>query len=280
MIQANDTFTHRINRRASLPSGSWRKINDGVGRHATQTTEAFESMGMLEDYSVVDKVLYQGAPSPEEFRQQEINGFLEGLSQTWASATIYANADIDTEKFTGLAPRLNALSQDNVYSAGGSSSTLTSIYIVQWGETKAFGLYPKGSNYGVEHKDLGEQTWQGETSNTWFQAMVDHFQLRVGLGVKDPRSIARIANIDMTTIATAAGFVDTVIQALNSMPQRGAGARLYCNADVFTKLDIYAKDKTNVDYSFKDAFGRSVMTFRGHPVRTVEAILNTESAVS
>ncbi len=281
MIEANDTFSHKIVRRSSLPTGSWRKINDGVAKSASTTDQAFEQMGMLEDYAVVDKALYQAASNPEEFRQAEVNAFLEGMSQTIASTLIYGNSTTDPEKFTGLAPRLNSTSYDNVYSAGGSTSTLTSIYVVQWGETKAHGIYPKGNkNIGVDHEDLGEQTWAGETANTWFQAMVDHFKISMGLAVKDPRSIVRICNIDMSTVATAAGFVDTVIQALNAMPQRGQGAYLYCNSDVFTQLDIYAKDKTNVNYNFTDAFGRPVMTFRGHPVSQMDAILNTESAVS
>jgi hypothetical protein len=281
MIEANDTFAHKNVRRSKLPTGSWRVLNDGVARHASQTDQTFEQMGMLEDYAVTDKKLYQAAPNSEQFRQGEINAFLEGMSQTIASTVIYGNGAVDTEQFTGLAPRLNSTSYGNVYSAGGSTTTMTSVYIVQWGENKVHGIYPKGSKtFGINHTDLGEKTWAGETASTWFQAMVDHFAFDIGLSVANPKCMARICNIDMTTIATAAGFVDNIIQALNKMPQRGMGCRIYCNPDIFTMLDIYAKDKTNVNYNFVDAFGRPVMTFRGHPVRTMEAILNTETAIS
>jgi hypothetical protein len=281
LAEANNQYGHKVVRRASLPSGTWRVMNDGVGVEASQTDEYTESIGQLESYSVIDKALYDGDPNPEAFRNSEIMAFLEGMSQTLATTFIYGDATVNTERFTGLAPRLNATTLSNVYSAGGTGSTNTSIFIVQWGLSKVFAIHPRGhSKLGVTRKDLGEKTWPGQTSGTTYQAMVDHFKFSLGFAVKDPRCIARICNIDISTVATAATWENTVIQALNEMPQRGHGATLYCNSDVYTMLDIYAKDKTNVRYGHKDAFGKDVMTFKGHPIKLVDAILSTEGKVS
>ena len=216
---ANDTFAHKVVQRLSLPSGQWRNLNDGVGRHAPSSRALYETMGMLADYCVVDKKLYDSAPSKEVYRQNQVNAFLEGMSQTLAATLIYGNASIDTEKFTGLAPRMNATTDDNVFSCGASGSTLTSIYVVQWGETKAHMIYPKGSDsMGVTHEDRGQQTWEGATSNTWFEAMVDYFELNCGFAVEDPRAIGRIANIDYSVASgsTASTFAWSTMLMLHS----------------------------------------------------------------
>jgi hypothetical protein len=64
------------------------------------------------------------------------------------------------------------------------------------------------------------------------------------------------------------------------MPQRGSGAVIYVNRKIFSQMDKQAMDKSNVLYSTKDVFGVPTTTFRGFPVRLVEAITNTETAVS
>jgi hypothetical protein len=44
-------------------------------------------------------------------------------------------------------------------------------------------------------------------------------------------------------------------------------------------LDLQAMNKTNVLLNLGEFNGRPVTTFRGVPVRTVDAILNTEARV-
>jgi hypothetical protein len=45
-------------------------------------------------------------------------------------------------------------------------------------------------------------------------------------------------------------------------------------------FDILAKDKSNVAYGSSEVFGREVTTFRGVPIRMVEAITSAEDLVS
>jgi len=278
-LEANDTFAHRIVQRLSLPSGSWRKLNSGVAAEASQTKPVTETIGMLETYSEADKDLVLAAPDPRVFRNSEAVAFLEGLSQTLASTVIYGNAMVDPEKFTGLAPRLDALSQTNVYGAGGTGSDLTSLYGVQWGENRVFMVYPKGSKSGgITHTDLGEVTKVDSSGYMW-QVYRDHFQVKCGLVVKDERCIFRIANCE-TSGTTNIIDVDLIIEALNRMPMSGKGCILYANATMKSYLDKLANDKSNVIYPVKDAFGVPVTSVRGCPVRKVDAILDTESQVS
>jgi len=276
---SNQTQSHLITRRNSLPSGTWRKINEGIAATASSTTQVVEPIGLLEAYSKVDKVLVDIAANPAEFRAMEDRAFIEGLSQDLADAIIYGNAGSHPERFNGLAVRLNDLSQSNVFDAGGSGSDVTSLYIVQWGVGRVYMVYPRNdAALGLMARDLGEDTVL-DASNNEYQAYRTHFSVKPGLAVVDERSIIRIANVE-TSGSTNIFDDDTLIEALNNLPYNGVGAVVYCNRTIKTQMDIRAKDKSNVNYSPAEVWGRPVMTFRGVPVRRVDAILDTETAVT
>ena len=283
-MEGNDTFSHKIVRRLSLPTGSWRRLNSGVATEASQTIEVIENMGILESWSQSDVDLVDAAPSPKKFRMDESKSFLEGMSQTLATTQIYGNGMVDTEQFTGLAPRLNATSQNNVISGSGSGGDTTSIFMVQWGRDKVHMVYPRGSaNMGVRHWDRGirviDESMIGGTAGRKFEAYVDKFQVKAGLAVRDERCIARVANIESSGTSNIFDE-DDVITLINRMPNQAAGAVIYCNRTIKTQMDINAKDKTNVNYYVKNVWGEPTTTFRGIPVRQVDAIVDTETAIS
>jgi hypothetical protein len=282
-LEANDTFSHMITRRAYLPTGSYRKLNAGVALEASRTINVSETIALLETFSQCDAAIADAAPSPTAFRMGEATAFLEGLSQTLATGVIYGNSHTTPEQFTGLAPRLNDLDLNNVINAGGSGSDTTSVFIAAWGDQKCFLVYPKGSpNYGIAHQDLGLKEVDVSTTagtHSLMMAYRDHFIVKVGMAVKDNRYIGRIANIEVTGTSNIFD-PDDLITLLNEMPQRGAGAVIYCNTDIFTQMDIQAMDKSNVLYSVDTAFGVPVVKFRGFPVRKVQAITSTETVVA
>ena len=281
-LEANDTFSHKITRRSSLASGTWRKLNSGVASEATQTMEVTEGIGMLETYSQADVDLVMSAPSPMQFRMDEAAGFLEGMSQTMATTFIYGNSNTDPEQFTGLAVRMDSLAAtQNVIGEGGTGSDLTSVYIVQWNPRYVHMIYPKGSSVGLLHEDLGIETVY-DGSSTRFRAYVDRFQWKVGLAVKDPRSIARLANIESAG-ASNLFDEDNLITLLGKMPMGARGSVIYANATVKTQMQIAIKDKTNVNYTADGGDGLSgmpLLRFQGFPVRKVDAIVNTEAALT
>jgi hypothetical protein len=56
---ANGLTSHMTTKRVALPSGSWRKINQGVAREASKTVQVTETIGMLEAFSQADEALVQ-----------------------------------------------------------------------------------------------------------------------------------------------------------------------------------------------------------------------------
>jgi hypothetical protein len=277
--EANDTFSNRSVRDSKLPTGSWRQVNAGVDEEKGTTKAIVDSLGMLDTISEIDVELVRAAPSPEGFLMQQRRRFLEGMSQTLATTFIYGDSSLDVEKFTGFAPRMASLvTGGRVVGAGGTGSTTTSIYAVQWGLDKVWMAYPKGSSLGIEHDDRGIDLTTDSNSKK-FRAYIDYFSLKGGLVVADDRCIGRLANIASTGSSNLFD-VDKIIEMTNRMPRRGNSAALYMNDTVLSQIEIQAKDKQNVYYGPEDAFGRPVTMLRTHPLRMVDKITNTETAIT
>jgi len=281
--EANNIFSHKTTRRLSLPSGSWRKLNAGVSAEISTTIEVTETLGMLESYAENDKMIIDAYPDKGSGRMQEVKPFIEGMGQELAQTMIYGSTITSPEEFDGLATRMNSLDADgNVIGQGGTGSDVTSVYIVQWGLDKVHMIWPKGSkNVGIVHKDLGERTKVDSNDKMW-QVYRDHFKFSGGMVCRNPRNMARIANIE--TSGTANIFdEDNLIKLMNRMPQRGKGAKIYANQTVITQMEIKLKDKTNVNFTpakGEGLAGEPVMYFRSCPIRLVEQILDTETAIS
>jgi hypothetical protein len=279
-IEANDTFSNLSTRRSALPTGSWRKFYEGVAPERSQKTQHRDVIGMLESESVADCKLIDAYPNPAQARSDEDVAFAQGFSQTMASAILYSDTITAPEKFTGLAPRLNALATTtNVLNEGGSGSDLTSIFIVTWSPQTVFMAYPKGSMAGLQVDPMPGKQRVLDGSGNAFMAYITRFSWDAGMVVRDPRAIGRIANIESAG-ASNIFDEDNVITLLNRMTV-GAGTRIYMNETVQTQAEIRLKDKSNVNWSVEDGLGGAPLyRFRGIPVRKIDStiLLNTESA--
>lgn len=283
-VQGNGETSHTTTKRTVLPTGSWRKINQGVSQEASRTQQIVEPIGMLEAFSQVDQALVEMAPDAQAFRQSEDLAFIEGMSQTLSTAFFYGSKAASPEEIDGLATRYATLTTatdtvHNVRGAGGTGSDVTSVWIVQWDPSLVHLFYPKNSpSMGIRMTDDGLITiYDNNTTPRPYKAYQSHFRAYLGLAIRDDRAIQRICNIES---AGTADFSDHIIWALRNMPNQGAGAVIYANKSVLAQLDVLSKDKTNVQYGAADAFGRPTISFRGFPLRQTDAILNTETALS
>lgn len=305
VVEGNLPTGHKTTVRTGLPQATWRLLNQGVPNAKSTSAQITDTCGNLETYSVIDKDIADLNGNTAEFRLSEVKAFLEGMSQQVASTLIYGNQAANPERFTGLAPRYSSTSTAtsqtaaNVLSGGGSASTNTSIWIVCWGSNTLHGTFPKGKITGLQHKDMGEWPVTDSSSNT-YQAYRDHFKWEIGLVSRDWRYTARIPNIDVSLLTgvSAANLINLLVRALYRLPTqpvsagsiqssdapsiRGEMGRtvIYCNRVIRTYLDLQAMNKANVLLRLDEFDGKVVTTFRGVPVKTVDAILNTEATVS
>ncbi len=291
-VEGNLPTGHRTTIRTGLPAATWRLLNYGVQPSKSTTKSVDDACGMLEAYAEIDKSLADLNGSTADWRLSEESGFVEAMNQEMAKTLFYGNTHVEPQKFMGLAPRFNALSgydsAENVLDFGGTGSKNTSIWLCGWGENTLHGIYPKGSKAGLQINDLGEQTLV-DADGGHFQGYRSHFKWDCGLSLRDWRYVVRICNIDTTDFGNiidgteqnvGTGLIRLMIAAANKIPTTNKAKMVwYMNRQVKTVLDIMAMEKNNVHLSIDNVEGKPVTNFLGMPVRKVDSLTNTETAL-
>lgn len=288
-IEGNLPTGHRTTIRTGLPAVTWRKLYQGVQPSKSSTKQVDDACGMLEAYAEVDKALADLNSNTSAFRMSEDAAFIEAMNQEMAKTMFYGDNALAPEKFMGLSPRFSDLSAENasqIIDAGGTGSDNTSIWVVTWDERTAHLIYPKSSQAGLNLDDRGQVTLQDDDGNN-FEGYRSHYKWDVGLSIRDWRYVSRIANIDVSDLATygtgsdsSPKLVDLLIEALNKIqdPQKGKTA-IYCNRTVKTVLDKMSASEAHRAVNTNVVDGKPVTSFYGYPVRLTDALVNTESAV-
>lgn len=303
VVEGNLPTGHKTTIRTGLPSATWRLLNFGVNKTKSTTAQITDSCGMLECYSEVDKDLADLNGNTAEFRLSEDLAFLEGMNQQMAQTMIYGNVAVNPERFQGLSPRYNtvltatAATAANVIDGGGTGATNTSLWMICWGPNTNHLIFPKGKKAGLQHRDLGEWPLSDANGNL-YQGYRTHYKWDIGFCTRDWRYAVRLANLDVTLFSggSAPNLINGLIRAVHRFPTTPNGMSteqktdapdggqmsmgrmaIYANRIVRTYLDIQAVNKTNVLLKLEQWEGKTITTFRGIPIRTVDAILSNEA---
>lgn len=287
-IEGNLPTGHRTTVRTGLPAVAWRLLNQGVQPSKSTTAQIDESCGMLEAWSEVDKDLAMLNGNTSAFRLSEAQAFIESMNQEMASTLFYGNSGLAPEEFTGLAVRYSdptATNGSNVIDLGGSGSDNSSIWLVCWGANTIHGIFPKGSNAGLIHEDMGEVTVETTAgiAGTRMRAYQDRWQWKCGLALRDWRYVVRIGSIDISDLLTTpAVLINAMIKAIHRVPNIRLGRPVfYMNRTVFQQMDIArrAEVSSGGGITFENVDGKIQYSFRSIPIRLCDALTQTESLV-
>lgn len=281
-------------RRSGLPSIGYRSINTGIVASKSTTTQITDTCCLIEGNSEIDREVLKIEKDAKAFRWSEDSAFIEKFNQTYSTALIYGNVLDDPEQFNGLAARYNALSSTKgafgyqIVSAGGSDTDMTSMWLVAWGDKSIHCIYPEGSMAGLDIYDAGLQRVTDSNGYPYY-AYCTNFTWKPGLAVKDPRYVARVANIDISALITfdsgsdsAPLLLQKAVQAKNKIQDFSSVKPVwYCNETVYTWLEIMLSSNKNVYITRQELMGQMPQLYVcGIPVEKVDAILNTETAIS
>jgi hypothetical protein len=287
-VEGNLPTGNKTTVRTGLPTPTWRKLYGGVQPGKSTTAQVTDSCGMLEAYAEVDKALADLNGNTAAFRLSEDAAHIESISQEHASTLFYGNEGTEPEAFTGLAPRYNSLSAqnaDNIIDAfSGSGGDLTSIWLCVWGPQTGFGIYPKGSQAGLQMSDKGQVTIENvDGAGGRMEGYRTHYRWDAGLTIRDWRYFVRIANIDLSelgTIANTKNLINWMVQASERIPSFGKGrAVFYMNRTLREKLRLGILERVSSNLTWETVSGKRVMTFDDIPVRRTDALINTETRV-
>ena len=304
-MEANEKTGHEFVFRTSIPSGSWRSYNQGTPYAKSTTGKARVGLGMLTDFSQVDRALLRHSGQGEKFRRSEDFAFLEGMGQTIAQTLIYGNTANTPAEFMGLATFYNTISGAqnglNILNGGGTGSSNTSLWYIGWSPESFFLIFPRGEKAGLVVEDRGDVVPAYDNLGNPFLAWTTYFEQSVGLVPKDWRYGARIANIDVTNAGLAgpnaldifATMAETVLlfpkttKAVSGVTKTDApddqfGTRRiwYCNRTLLHWMYVQAMRDRNVLLRLEDYAGIVTDNFRGDPIKLIDQITNTESPIS
>jgi len=284
---------HKTTVRTGLPQGTWRKLYQGVQPTKSTTAQVTETVGNLEAFAEVDKLLVDLAEDGNAFRLDEAGAHIEGMSQQIASTLFYGNTDTTPERFLGLAPRFDtgdeasAKNAVNVIDAGGTGTDNTSIWLVGWGNKTVCGILPKnmdGGNGAIQHEDMGREIIRNDDGSQYI-AYVDHFKINMGLAVEDWRYVVRIANIDVSALQAdpADGGADLFLlisRAMERIYMKTDMTRLYANRTIVSRLREQQIRQQTVRIKREYAEGRHIDMLDGVMISRSDALINNEAAVT
>ena len=274
--------------RAELPTVAWRVINRGVTPSKSKSKQVSFTCGGLEALAQVDEKLLQINGNDNNWRLSENVAFQEAMNQKMATTFFYGDEKVNPAGFTGLsAYYYNKSAQDSIWadqiiSCGGTGSALTSLWFVGMSYDTVYGIFPEGTAAGFKYRDNGRVKMK-DANGAEFYGYESQYNWDMGLAVRDPRYVVRVANIDTTALTAndADAFIEKMIKAYNQIenPDK-VKLVIFANRAVQTYLDILAVKKSNVRLSIDEWEGKKITHFWGIPVLRCDAILNTESAIS
>ena len=289
-MEGNLPTGHRTTVRTGLPTVAWRLLNQGVQPSKSSSAQIDEACGMLEAWSEVDKKLADLNGDVAAFRLSEASAFIEAMNQEFAQTLFYGNAGLAPEEFTGLSIRYSdpaATNGSHVIDAGGAGADNSSIWLICWGGQSVHGIFPKGSKAGLDHVDKGLVTVETTAgiAGTRMEAYQDKWSWDCGIALRDWRYVVRIGSIDISNLvakSSAADLIELMVKAMHRIPNLQAGkCAFYMNRSVLQMLDIQKRDdvQSGGQLKYEDVDGKPVSSFRGIPVRIVDALVENEVAV-
>lgn len=298
--QANSKNSHRTTVRTGLPEPTWVKLYRGPQPSRGALVEIEDTAGMMEAMSEVDVRILKREANPARFRLLEAEAHIQAMGQTLAKYIIYGSEVDEPASFTGLAPRYSdksAATGANIIDGGSTSPTgNTSIWMVTWSQTTTHMFYPENTKAGIERESDDREPRQDPNGGTYYVA-TDLFRMQPGLSVRDWRWNVRIANIDLNSLSTV-NILDLLRRAVyklpaaprtvnntpktdDSMVRANPGKTvIYCNAEIMEALDKEVDNKSNVLLRLSEVDGVPLLSYRGIPIRRVDAISTNEGLVT
>lgn len=273
--------------RTSLPEVAWRMINKGVTPGKSSSRSVTFTSGGVEALAKVDERLLQkyggpNSPKAQAWRLGENQAYQQSMNNKMALTTFFGDEKTNPAGFTGLGAYYYDLTASKcaaagqIIDAGGSGSNLTSIWLIGWGQNSMHYFYPEGMNLGFRYLDNG-RTKSYDSDNGELYVYESQYNWDMGLVVRDYRYGVRIANIDAND--TTLNYTDLLIDAMGLMQDENCKMAIYCNRKVWSALNKYAANKSNLSLSIDEFGGKKITHFWGTPIRRCDALNTAEDEV-
>lgn len=200
--------------RAGYPTAVFRAFYEGIAPSKTAKKQVVNSCATISTALEIDKRLYAMESDKEALHLDEAEAHTEVMSELAAKALFWGDITDDPRGINGLAKTYSVLcgtstddtkasyyTIDGKLSGSASVVNLRSIFLVGWGRNAVKGLFPQGSNMGIQRDGLKEAVVQDDGGKS-LQVMREEYNWDLGLEIKDLRCAGAIRNIQTALTGT------------------------------------------------------------------------------
>ena len=289
----NAKTMHRTTQRLAYPTPGRRRIDQGVASSKSVTRQVEDKTTRIESHSKVDAMHEEWeGENFDAYRLDEDMAHMVGHNEKVTFDIFYGSTASDPEGIDGLTTRFGDDTgewADQVYDAGGSGSDNASIWKIGHGPQTFHGIFPKEDVAGMKMEDKGKSIAY-DSSNREYEAYRTFCKWSYGISVRDPRAIARMAAIDVSTLQSdTAGTTHDLLDYFAILDERtdysfGGPVKwcYYTNRNVYGMLLRQALKKSTTHLTLEEAQtagNKRVLKFLGTPIHRVDALTSTEAAI-
>lgn len=286
----NQTDGHKFKVRAGLPGVTWRALNEGVVPTRSSQKHVRETCAMLEAVSEVDKKYIDMEDDQALARLEEAESFIEAMGQEFAASVWYGDTGFEPKGIMGLSKRYGSLTgpaNKYIIDCSGTGNNNASIWLVIHSTKDFFGVVPKNSKIGLQHKASGVIDLIDPDNGGTYEGYRDRFQWDVGVCLRDYRQVVRACNIDVTKLPTfgtasdqSAHLLDIVNTMTNRVQNLNSGrAVIYMNRTIKEYWEKQLLMAHYIEKSMDQATGTISTSYKGIPIHVDDSLLETEERV-
>lgn len=286
----NQTDGHKFKVRAGLPGVTWRALNEGVVPTQSSQKHVRETCAMLEAVSEVDKKYIDMEDDQALARLEEAESFIEAMGQEFAASVWYGDTGFEPKGIMGLSKRYGSLTgpaNKYIIDCSGTGNNNASIWLVIHSTKDFFGVVPKNSKIGLQHKASGVIDLIDPDNGGTYEGYRDRFQWDVGVCLRDYRQVVRACNIDVTKLPTfgtasdqSAHLLDIVNTMTNRVQNLNSGrAVIYMNRTIKEYWEKQLLMAHYIEKSMDQATGTISTSYKGIPIHVDDSLLETEERV-
>ena len=298
VMQANEMLGHTGSRQTSLTTPSVVKIGAYWSGSVAQWSKFHDDISIFRDTIVIpqDVEKLHGPSAVAEAEASHMEGFGQGVQ----NHLIYGTSVQNSEKFDGFDVRYSTPDDNSgsnselnpattadygVWDAGGTGSDTTSIWFIQWGNLKTSLITPfQDPMMGIRVTDMGLQkevdagTTTDSTSHRW--SYYTELEWWLGLSIYDLRGVARLRNIESSIDALDLNIIKQITEIKTEAFKGPETVWMYVPPRMETHMKIMVQNKQNVMFSKENPYGVPLLMWDDSPIRRVDAINLTETAVA
>ena len=281
MYPSTHGLENKVFQAKRLGTGTWSKANGPLQSISSEGDILVEPIKMYEGDSQVDDRILKGADDPVKLRDSEDAMNLEGFLQGFIYDLFYVDNVAYPDAPKSLSSRRGTLASDYTFGGSGTGSDLTSLWTFEFGPNGFYLVYNKGGTPGIVSQDMGRERVTVPTGSGQMRAWVRHYEIWAAPVLRNNRAMIRYANIETSGTSNIFSASDYLKNVQAQLPSMGKNAIAFGNRTIVGQITADAYNKSNAAYSLRDIEGFGPVAYIGNiPVRMIEALLNTETAIT